>query len=169
MKSRYSVTYICLEQCFSTSGPHCNFRVGHRARLKYVRMQLSRHAITTACEHMTLWSLQHSANEDVGIRSDFSSNIHHNKRSWFNNKFLIELRIDQRFPTGGSRKNGCVVANSSLNVIWSLECLELRASTFCYISKTETRTDICEVHIISIVTPIDFSYTVWVDLDLIVE
>ena len=27
---------------------------------------------------------------------------------------------------------------------------------FCYISKTETRTDLCEVHIISIIIPIRF-------------
>jgi len=41
-------------------------------------------------------------------------------------------------------------------VCWSLEFLELHISTFCYISKTETRTDICEVHIISIIIPIWF-------------
>jgi len=41
-------------------------------------------------------------------------------------------------------------------VCWSLEFLELPISTFCYISKTETRTDLCEVHIISIIIPIWF-------------
>jgi len=41
-------------------------------------------------------------------------------------------------------------------VSWSLEFLELRKSTSCYISKTETRTDLCEVHIISVVIPIWF-------------
>ena len=41
-------------------------------------------------------------------------------------------------------------------VCWSLEFLELRMWTFCYISKTETRTDLCEVHIISIIIPIWF-------------
>jgi len=41
-------------------------------------------------------------------------------------------------------------------VCWSLEFLELRISTFCYISKTETRTDLCEVHIISVIIRIWF-------------
>jgi len=41
-------------------------------------------------------------------------------------------------------------------VCWSLEFLELRISTSCYISKTETRTDLCEVQIISVIIPIWF-------------
>ena len=41
-------------------------------------------------------------------------------------------------------------------VCWSLEFLELRTSTSCYIRKTETRTDLREVHIISITIPIWF-------------
>jgi len=36
----------------------------------------------------------------------------------------------------------------------SIKFLELRISTLCYISKTKTRTDLCEVHIISIIIPI---------------
>ena len=41
-------------------------------------------------------------------------------------------------------------------VCWMLEFLELRISTSCYISKTETRTDLFEVHIISVIIPIWF-------------
>ena len=41
-------------------------------------------------------------------------------------------------------------------VCWSLKFLQLCISTFCYISKTETRTGLCEVHIISIIIPILF-------------
>jgi len=41
-------------------------------------------------------------------------------------------------------------------VCWNLKFLELRTSTFCYMSKTKTQSDLCEVHIISIIIPISF-------------
>jgi len=72
------------------------------------------------------------------------------------------IRLMQWFPTGGSqpqsgsRRSFCGVANSSLNSLLKSRIFELRISTSCYISKTETRTDLCEVHIISIIIPIWF-------------
>jgi len=50
----------------------------------------------------------------------------------------------------------CGVANSSLNSLLKSRIFELGISTFCYIRYTETRTDLCEVHIISIIIPIGF-------------
>jgi len=72
------------------------------------------------------------------------------------------IHLEQWFPTGGSRPQSgsrwsfCGDANSSLNSLLKSRNFELRVSTFCYISKTETRTDLCEVHIISIIIPILF-------------
>jgi len=64
-----------------------------------------------------------------------------------------EITLVQWFPTGGSRSSGCGVANNSLN---SLLKSRLRKSTFRYISKTETQTELSEVHITSIIIPIWF-------------
>jgi len=73
------------------------------------------------------------------------------------------MTLQQWFPTGGSRpqsgsrRSFCGVANSSLNSL--LKSRIFRSSyinILCSIIKTETRTDLREVHIISIIIPIWF-------------
>jgi len=67
----------------------------------------------------------------------------------------------QQFPTGGSQpqsglwRSGCGLADSSLNSLLKSQIFRtLYMNILFYISKTETRTDICEIHIISITIPI---------------
>jgi len=59
-------------------------------------------------------------------------------------------------PVGRDPKVGrggvAVGSRTAASMVCSrLEFLELRTSTFCYINKTETRTDLCEIHIIAII------------------
>ena len=79
---------------------------------------------------------------------------------WFSMK---SMSCQHLFRSGGGWcipcSPPCVRAwlrTSASIVCWGLEFLELLISTFCYINKTETRTDLCEVHIISIIIPIWF-------------
>ena len=77
-------------------------------------------------------------------------------------KPLGQLSLKQWFPTGGSRpqsgsRRSFVGSRTAASIVcWSLESLKLRISIFCYISKTEKQTDLCEVHIISIIIPVCF-------------
>jgi len=68
---------------------------------------------------------------------------------------LISLDVRQWFPTGGSRRSDCGVMNSSLESLLKSQFFRTaHTNILCYISKIETRTDFCEVRIISILIPI---------------
>jgi len=71
------------------------------------------------------------------------------------------MSLDQWFPTGGLRsqsglwRSGCRVTNNSLNSLLKAQIFRnAHINILCYISKTETQTDFCEVHVISIIIPI---------------
>jgi len=67
------------------------------------------------------------------------------------NGLLQWLPTDGSWHQSGLRKSGCGVANSSLHGLLKSPIFKTCLYQHCYISKTETRTGPCELHIISII------------------
>ena len=92
------------------------------------------------------------------------------------NLLSTEISLHQWFPTGRSlpqsvsHRTFCTVANSNLNSLLNSQIFRNpHINSLCYINKTKTRTDFCEVHIIYVIISNRFLLYNTVAINLIVK